>query len=264
MNSPWSRFSPWLTSCGLSDGAVVRRLSVILAVGLVVTLAGGAGCSWHGRGAAVVLGADLSGFRVGSGDWHGASSVGLDPANPRRLLAPAGRGMVVNGPDGKTRNLLTEAEFGDAEVHLEFLISKDSNSGVYFMGRYEVQVFDSHGKAEVKSSDCGGLYASCSDPKPDWPGRPPSSNASRAPGEWQSLDAVFRAPRFGPDGRKVEPARFVKVTLNGRVIHENIEVPRPTCAAWQLDERAVGPLMLQGDHGPVAYRNLRLRALRLP
>ena len=92
---------------------------------------------------------------------------------------------------------------------------------------------------------------------------PPGQVASRRPGEWQSYHIWFRAPRFDATGKKIENARFIKVTHNGQVIHENVEVPRPTCAALALDEKPKGPLMLQGDHGPVAYRNLRIKPVEL-
>ena len=92
-------------------------------------------------------------------------------------------------------------------------------------------------------------------------GKPPRVNAARKPGEWQSFDITFRAPRFDTAGRKTENARFVKVVHNGIVIHENEEVTGPTRASTFNDEKALGPLMLQGDHGPVAYRNLRVRNL---
>ena len=74
---------------------------------------------------------------------------------------------------------------------------------------------------------------------------------------------TFRAPRFDAAGKKTENARFIKVIHNGTVIHENVESPRPTCAARWLDEKAKGPLMLQGDHGPVAYRNLRITPIEV-
>ncbi len=72
---------------------------------------------------------------------------------------------------------------------------------------------------------------------------------------------MFRAPRFDDEGRKTRNAVFEKVVLNGEVIHENQEVTGPTRAAMFSDEAPRGPLMLQGDHGPVAYRNIRWRAL---
>jgi len=204
-------------------------------------------------------GKDLSAWKKPTGDWQTARSVSLDPANNKKFAIEPGPGVLVNGPKGTTSNLLTEMEHGDVEAHVEFVVPKASNSGVYFMGRYEIQVLDSWGVKQLKYGDCGGVYASCSDPKPDFKGRPPSVNVSKPPGEWQTFDIVFRAPRFDASGKKTENAKFIKVVHNGTLIHENVEVPRPTCAAHWLDEKPKGPLMLQGDHGPVAYRNLTLK-----
>jgi hypothetical protein len=72
---------------------------------------------------------------------------------------------------------------------------------------------------------------------------------------------VFRAPHFDENGIKVENARFEKVVLNGTIVHENVEVTGPTRAATFENEKNVGPLMIQGDHGPVAYRNIRIKKL---
>jgi hypothetical protein len=130
---------------------------------------------------------------------------------------------------------------------------------VYFQGRYEVQVFDSWGVEKPKHSDCGGIYERWRDDR-GFEGRPPKVNASRPPGEWQSFDVVFRAPRFDEFGNKTEDARFVSVKHNGVLIHENVPLSGPTRAALhETNEAAYGPLMLQGDHGPVAYRNLIVR-----
>jgi hypothetical protein len=216
-----------------------------------------------GGDTSLFIGKDLSGWQKPMGEWIVARGVDLDSADSKKFTIQAGSGVLVNGAKGRTANLLTEAEFGDVEAHIEFVVPKESNSGVYFGGRYEIQVLDSWGVKQPKYGDCGGVYASCSDPKPDFVGRPPSMNASKPPGEWQTFDVIFRAPCFDASGKKTENARFVKVVHNGKVIHENVEVPRPTCAAKWLDEKPTGPLMLQGDHGPVAYRNLKLKAIKL-
>jgi hypothetical protein len=160
-------------------------------------------------------------------------------APPSRLF----RAPVEHGSD-----LVTEQSFGDCELHIELIVPKDSNSGVYLLGQYEVQVFDSFGKPDDKlaHSDMGGIYGA----------KAPRTNAGKAPGEWQTLDIKFRAPRFDAAGKKTENARFLKVTLNGKQIHENVEVTGPTGAELPGGEKATGPLMLQGDHGIVAYRNI--------
>jgi hypothetical protein len=199
-----------------------------------------------------------------TGDWFSAANVESDPTNPKILQAKPGQGILVNGQKGRTVDLLTKKNFGDVEVHVEFLIPKGSNSGVKFEGLYEIQIFDSFGVKDPKGSDCGGIYPRAEE-EPKYhhidKGVPPRTNASRPPGEWQTLDVIFQAPRFDAQNKKVANARFVKVVLNAKVIHENVEVQTPTGSAWRLKkEMREGPLMLQGTHGPVAFRNVRIRA----
>jgi hypothetical protein len=204
----------------------------------------------------------LEAWKDPSADWTAAGDVGLDPENPRKLAAKPGKGVFFNGPKGRTKNLVTKEEFQDLEVHVEFLIPQKSNSGVKLMGLYEIQIFDSHGVKEPKGTDCGGIYPRAEE-KPLYhyldKGVPPRVNAAKPAGEWQTLDIVFKAPRFDADGKKTANARFVKVVLNDRVIHEDVEVEHPTGAAWVKKEVARGPLLLQADHGPVAFRNVRVR-----
>ncbi len=90
-------------------------------------------------------------------------------------------------------------------------------------------------------------------------GHVPRVNASRAPGLWQTLHIRFCAPRFDASGAKVEDARFELVVLNGAVLHQDVTVSGPTRAAAFTDEAPMGPLMIQGDHGPVAFRNVRYK-----
>jgi hypothetical protein len=208
----------------------------------------------------LLIGKDLSAFAGDTGDWELVGEVKMDPAENGRFVTSPGTGVAVNGPKGRTRNVLSKLEHGDMEAHIEFMVPKGSNSGVYFQGRYEVQILDSWGVEHPKYGDCGGIYQRWRDGK-GFEGRPPRVNASRPPGEWQTFDCVFRAPRFDARGKKIANARFVKVVHNGKVVHENVEVTGPTRAAAFGDEKPTGPLMLQGDHGPVAYRNVWLRPL---
>jgi len=203
----------------------------------------------------VLTGSDFSAWRDRIGTWMIGGDAAPDPDDPKRLRCEPGNGVFVNGPDGRTVYLFSKAEFGDCVAHIEFMVPKGSNSGVYFQGRYEVQIFDSYGVASPKYSDCGGIYERWKDGR-GYEGVGPRVNASLPPGQWQSFDVVFRAPRFDASGRKLANARFVKVVHNGKVIHENVEVTGPTRAAQFGDEKPTGPLVLQGDHGPVAYRNI--------
>ena len=211
-------------------------------------------------------GQTLAGWRAPTGDWKAVGEISLDLADPAKLRAASGTGVLLNGDKGRTVNFITEGEWGDLELHVEFCVPKGSNSGVYLMGRYEVQVYDSFGVARDKypGIECGGIYPRWTQARGEFEGHSPRVNATRPPGEWQSFDIVFHAPRFDPSGRKAANARFVSVKHNGQLIHENIELTGPTRAAvWEdeKDEKPKGPLMLQGDHGPVAYRNLQLRPL---
>lgn len=200
----------------------------------------------------------LERWQAKPGDWSVCGDVELSESNPHLLSPKAGQGTIVNGKTGRTVNLLSDGQHGDVEAHIEFLVSKDSNSGVYFQGRYEIQILDSWGVENPESSDCGGIYKRWKDDQ-GFEGHAPRENASRAPGEWQTFDIVFRAPRFDSEGNKTENARFVSVVHNGTIIHENVELTGPTRSSTFNDELPTGPLMLQGDHGPVAYRNIRLK-----
>lgn len=92
------------------------------------------------------------------GDWQEVGDVTLDPVNARRLAPKPGKGVLWNGPNGRSPDLLSKESFGDVEAHVEFLIPKKSNSGVKFNGQYEVQILDSFGVEKPKGSDCGGIY----------------------------------------------------------------------------------------------------------
>lgn len=198
-------------------------------------------------------GRDTDGWRTKGDPDRSHWTVGtasLDPADPKQLdVAPDG--MELINRQGQGVDLYSEAKFGDAVIELEVMVPEGSNSGIYVMGEYEVQVFDSFGAAELKPHDMGAIYGASV----------PAVNASRAPGEWQKFIIEFRAPRFDDAGNKLSPATFVKVTLNDQVIHEDVRVDAPTPSCLTGKESSAGPLMFQGDHGPVAYRNIKLTPL---
>lgn len=195
------------------------------------------------------------------GAWFAAGEAMLDLRDPRKLASGPGRGVLING-DGKTKNLFSRREHGDAEIHIEFLVAKGSNSGVYLQSRYELQILDSYGVSELTFSDCGGLYQRYDEAaKRGWDGRAPKVNASKPAGQWQSFDILFRAPKFAASGEKIANAKLEWVKLNGVIVQENTELSGPTRNPAWPEEVKRGPLRLQADHGPVAYRNVRLREL---
>lgn len=152
------------------------------------------------------------------------------------------------GPKGV--ELFTEQKFLDFDLHLEF--KGTSNSGVYLQGRYEIQIDNSlNVKPKVEESNgkkvetfsktmCGALYSQVA----------PSKNMSKPPTEWQTFDITFKSPR-GDKGKVTEKAR-VTLVWNGEKVLDNIEIPNGTA----LDP---GPILLQGDHGKVTFRNIRIK-----
>ncbi|TFG47428.1 MAG: DUF1080 domain-containing protein [Candidatus Brocadiia bacterium] len=219
----------------------------------------------HG-GRVMLTGSDFSAWKEGIGTWQQVKEAFIDPMNQKGLASRPGSGVIVNGPKGNTGSLLTKDNFGDIRAHIEFMLPKGSNSGIYFMGRYELQVYDSwQVESEYPGIECGGIYPRWDpqrNPK-NYEGYSPKVNASLAPGQWQSFDIVFRAPRFDGSGNKIVNAAFVKVVHNGRLIHENVEMTGPTRGSKYTDEKHAGPLMIQGDHGPVAYRSVWIEPLGL-
>ena len=181
---------------------------------------------------------------------------------PKKLVAQPGKGIWVNGPTGRTRDLISKVFHGDVELHLEFMIPKGSNSGVKLQGHYEIQILDSFGAKTLSGDSCGGIYPRA-ELKPKYhhidKGVAPLVNACKPAGEWQTLDLIFVAPKFDANKKKIANARFVKVVLNGKVVHDNVELLTPTGNLWTRPEVATGPILLQADHGPVAFRNVRVR-----
>ncbi len=168
----------------------------------------------------------------------------VTPVDPAAGGGPAAR-VLINASTGV--DLYSEKVFGDCTIEVELMVPKGSNSGIYVMGEYEVQILDSYGKKKVGPGDMGGLYNAAA----------PKENACKKPGEWQKFVIDFQAPKFA-DGKKTANAKFVKVTLNDTVIHENVEMKGPTPSCLTGKEKAEGPIMFQGDHGPVAFRNIRV------
>ena len=157
---------------------------------------------------------------------------------------------LINAKGGGI-DFYSEAVFGDAIIELEVMVPKGSNSGVYVMGEYEIQVLDSFGRKKLGGGDMGAIYGAA----------PPRVNACKKPGEWQKYEIVFHAPKY-KDGKKVKNAQVEKVVLNGKMIQEKVELPKPTPGGLTGKEMAKGPIMFQGDHGPVAYRNIKITPLK--
>jgi len=215
-----------------------------------------------GKDGALALfnGKDLSGWKL-RGDLTKAKAkskwvVGqcvVDVSNPEKLnvlmpgepVTTARVAALINISGGV--DLISEKTFKDCTVEVEFMIPKGSNSGIYLMGQYEVQIYDTFGKkGPAGPGDMGGIYKTAA----------PKVDACKKFGEWQKFVIDFQAPRF-ENGKKVANAKFVKVVFNGQVIHENVEPKGPTGGELvPKSEVPEGPIMIQGDHGPVAIKSL--------
>ena len=190
-------------------------------------------------------------------EWSASRAPSLrrttEPAwgEPVRLLDEAGlsgwhvlgenqwrvtNGVLANAKSGG--NLVSDQSFTDFKLHVEFRYPRGSNSGVYLRGRYEVQIADSV-TTEPAIDLLGSIYGFLA----------PSEVAWRGAGEWQSFDITL-------------VGRTVTVVVNGTTVICEREIPGITGGALDSDEGAPGPLMLQGDHGPVEYRNIILTPSR--
>lgn len=189
-------------------------------------------------------------------------------ADSKVLTAVDGTGVLAALKKVKNGNVFSKQAFGDCEVQLEFLIGKGSNSGIKLQGLYEVQLYDSHGKKNPDGTDCGGIYPHWEFKTKYWrrrltytdEGFPPLANAAKPAGQWQTLKIIFKAPRFDDSDKKTANAKFELVELNGVAVQKDVELqsatgnikpPRP--------EHALAPMMLQLDHGAIAFRNVRVR-----
>lgn len=210
---------------------------------------------------------DLSSFKNAGSSWQIAGDVSAVLGKANTLKTAQGAGVLVNLP-GKKRHgqdLFSNLEHGDIDLELDYMMAQGSNSGIYLQGRYELQLLDSWGTtAAPRSGDNGGIYERWNDNMPEgqkgYQGYAPRQNASKAPGLWQHLKVSFQAPRFDAAGQKIENARIIRAELNGVVIHENVELMGPTRGSiGGGDEKPLGPLRIQGDHGAVAFRNINIR-----
>jgi Domain of Unknown Function (DUF1080) len=211
--------------------------------------------------------------------WVVCDQARLDPADPTRLL-PIGKGgsadsVLLCGEDGRGSDIMTEQTFGDYELHIEFTVPKGSNSGVYNRGLFEIQVFDSFGKHKLGWHDCGALYERAF----------PRDNFAKPPGDWQSYDITLKGKKLTMlwNGRSVYRDHDVRYGETDRDAFERLNqenASKPEALRVKLrDENGryvgyfgeggtrsgldgpdrPGPILLQGDHGPVAYRNIMIR-----
>lgn len=169
-----------------------------------------------------------------------------------------GDAMVVSPKSG---NIRTRATFGDLQLHLEFRTPAEvkgksqgrGNSGIFFMGIYELQVLDSHENPTYVNGQAASIYKQ----------HAPLANASRQPGEWQTYDVIWTAPHFSPQGELISPARMT-VFHNGVLVQNNAELKGGTVFRGPPSYKAHAaklPLELQDHNDLIAFRNIWVREL---
>jgi hypothetical protein len=204
----------------------------------MMRVSGGESLKWIGVRAPVSKDRD-------DGSWRDSPPVELfnhkDLSGWRGLIPDKELGWTVK--DGAmanvadANNLISEQTFWNFKLHVEFRLGKGSNSGIGLRGRYEVQILEDHGKPPNSHSN-GALYSRIA----------PSVNASKPPDEWQSYDIRLVGPQ-------------VTVVLNDQKIIDKQEIEGLTAIAGNADEGKPGPLILQGDHGPVEFRKITVTPL---
>jgi hypothetical protein len=161
--------------------------------------------------------------------FNGKDLTGWHPSRAKNQWV-AINGVLTSPQSGA--NIITDEKFEDFKLHIEFRYPAGSNSGVYLRGRYEVQIEDNYGK-EPSSIYLGGVYGFLT----------PNEMVAKVPGEWQSFDITL-------------VGRLVTIVANGKKIICDQLIPGITGGALDSKEAEPGPIFLQGDHGPIEYRNI--------
>lgn len=168
-------------------------------------------------------GRDLTGWKV-------RNAKNLPPGRSQAAIWQVVDGVLQNTPRGT--DIITDQKFTDFKIHLEFKLVDKSNSGVYLRGRYEVQIQEDFGQ-QPESHRCAGVYGFVT----------PSSNPAKQIGEWQTFDITL-------------VGRRVTVVFNDKTVIDNAEIPGITGGALDSREGEPGPIMLQGDHTQIYFRNV--------
>jgi hypothetical protein len=160
--------------------------------------------------------------------FNGTDLKGWHASGKNQWIAQDG---IMKSPASGS-NIMTDQLFNDFKLHIEFRYPKGSNSGVYLRGRYEIQIIDSKGM-EPSSVYLGGVYGFL----------PPTEMMAKDAGEWQSYDITF-------------VGRLITLVVNGKTVICNQSIPGITGGALDSHEGEPGPIMIQGDHGPIEFRNI--------
>ena len=208
--------------------------------------------------------------RVAPGPPCAAGDIGGVPADATVLFAgkdlsqwqPSQWKVIDDCLVATEGELISKEEFGDCQLHLEWLVPVEAtdnvmnrgNNGLFLLGAIEVQIFDSYNTKLYPDGQAASIYAQT----------PPLVNACRKPGQWQTYDIVFFAPRFDAAGKLAKPA-YLSMLHNGLLVHHNQEIYGHTPHCRLASYRSIqprGPIALGAHHCPVRFRNIWVRPLR--
>jgi len=201
---------------------------LILSALLVTTLVAGAADKNEEGFRPLLNGKDTTGWKLRNPNGHNSWTV-----EPGSVLKNT---VVKGGPHGN--DLITEEKFWNFIVRYEYMTPENSNSGFYLRGRQEIQILGDYGKKETSKQGNGAIYNF----------KAPDKFVTKPAGEWQTAEVTVVGHQ-------------ITAVLNGVKIHDNVECNQPT--GGELDNKMdqPGPIMLQGDHGTVSFRNIRIKTL---
>ena len=177
--------------------------------------------------------------------WNHASaeSLALKLSDRRQFVEAPGIDTLISSGSERS-DARTFGEFGDIEFKFKFALSEGADSGLYFMGRYELQL-------NTSATECGGI----------WNTMPPQEPVFRGPGEWHQMEGRFIAPRFDASGNRIQAARFEDVWMDDVLLFDETTVAGPTGGPDGHDEVARGVLRLQANVGVIAVTEMRVKPL---
>lgn len=197
--------------------------------------------------------------------WQLTGDVTLS-ADKQSFNLSTGDNILLNRPAGnllaKGNRLTTKAKYQDVHFKVDLNITASASSGIYFQDRYRLNISDIFDKKKWWSTWMGGIHPRFDDDR-EWKhydGVTAKANPSKPPGQWQTLEVDFKAPRFDSDGYKTEYAQFVSVKLNGVSIHQHQIATGPSRFASMLNETSFGAISFLGDSAPIAFRNLTIES----
>jgi hypothetical protein len=218
---------------GTNDLVVEGRLQGDTLVG-TMTFPDGSRMDWSGKRAPALRRTSAPKWGPWTTLFNGRDLTGWHATGPNQWRVA---NRILQNPKSGA-NIVSDSTFTDYQLHVEFRFPKGSNSGVYQRGRYEVQIVDSV-TADTPDDLLGSVYGFIA----------PSGVMPKGPNQWQSFDVTL-------------VGRMITVVVNGKTVICNREIPGITGGALDSKEGAPGPLLLQGDHGPIEYRNIRIRRAR--